>query len=140
MSRHLSAVVDGTSTASPDQELITEFIAQADVAETTRTVYRAHLGEFARWLVHPRTRRASVSATLLEARRPDVARFMAYLQSGDRYAAASSPRHAKVPSASTRKTFLASLRKFYRYLLTVELVDVDPPMASTDRRCARDPG
>lgn len=126
MSRHLSAVVDGTSPASPDQELITEFIAQADVAETTRTVYRAHLGEFARWLVHPRTRRASVSATLLEARRPDVARFMAYLQSGDRYAAASSPRHAKVPSASTRKTFLASLRKFYRYLLTVELVDVDP--------------
>ncbi len=126
MSRHLRAVADGAACAAPDQNLIAEFIAQAEVAARTKDVYRAHLREFAAWLVHARTRRSSASAGLLDARRPDVARFMAYLQSGDRYAAAKSPRHAKLPSPSTRKTFLASLRKFYRYLATVELVDADP--------------
>jgi len=126
MPRHLTAVSNAAPVDCPDRELIAEFIAQADVAKSTRVVYRAHLTEFGTWLAHPRTHRGAGPGSLLQARRADVARFMAYLQSGDRYAAAKSPRHAKDPSPSTRKTFLASLRKLYRYLLTVELVDVDP--------------
>jgi site-specific recombinase XerD len=140
MSRHLTAVPDGGAPQLPDAELIAEFVAQADVADTTRAAYRTHVREFAAWLVHPRTRRAGSSASVLDARRADVARFMAYLQSGDRYAAAKSPRHAKLPSASTRKSVLASVRKFYRYLLSVELVENDPTYAIDRPKVRYKPG
>ncbi len=140
MSRHLTAVPDRGAPQLPDDELIAEFVAQADVAETTRVAYRTHLREFAAWLVHPRTTRTTGAGSLIDARRADVARFMAYLQSGDRYAAAKSPRLAKLPSASTRKSFLASVRRFYRYLLSVELVESDPTYAIDRPKVRTRPG
>jgi site-specific recombinase XerD len=138
--KHLSLVDEKSPNATPDAALIKEFIAQADVADTTKTIYRAHTSEFSRWLSHARTRRAGGPCSLLDARRADVARFMAYLLGGDRYTAPNSPRCVDVPSASTRKAFLASLRKLYRYLLTVELVDTDPTVGIDRPKVRTSPG
>lgn len=67
-----------------DAELIEEFIVQADVVDTTRHHYRVKLTEFLAWLNHPNTIGAEPARSLLEVRRANVARFMAYLLSGDR--------------------------------------------------------
>ncbi|MCW2929007.1 MAG: xerD [Thermoleophilia bacterium] len=112
--------------AASDLALIEEFIAQAEVGETTRKKYRSQLGEFRAWLVHPRNERGG-AASLLNAGRADVVRFAAYLAEGDRFA---STGHRKVKlgavSPSTRKSYFASLRNFYRYLMTIDLVAWDP--------------
>ena len=112
--------------AASDLALIEEFIAQAEVGETTRTKYRSQLREFRTWLMHPRSHREGV-ASLIDAKRADVVHFAAYLTEGDRFA---STGHYKVKlgaaSPSTRKSFLASLRNFYRYLMTIDLVPGDP--------------
>jgi site-specific recombinase XerD len=63
---------------------------------------------------------------VVDASRSDVARFMAYLLSGDRYAVADHHRKVALPSASTRKSTLACLHSFYKYLLTVDVVKHDP--------------
>lgn len=125
---HLSVVSADTfpPASAHDAALIAEFIAQADVVGSTKVGYKARLGEFRSWLAHPRTRRPGGPGTLLDATRGDVARFMAYLLSGDRYAVPVKARLVQVPAASTRKSFLASLHTFYRYLICVELVDIDP--------------
>ncbi|MCW2927014.1 MAG: hypothetical protein JWM86_982, partial [Thermoleophilia bacterium] len=109
---HLSVVGPDTPDTTCDTDLIREFLAQTDVADSTRVRYRAQLNEFRTWLSHPRTRRAAGGTTLLDVRRADVARFMSYLLSGDRYAVAPHALRVALPSASTRKSFLASLHKF----------------------------
>lgn len=112
--------------AASDIALIEEFIAQAEVGKTTRTKYRSQLGEFRAWLTHPRGGGAG-AVSLTDARRADVVRFASYLIEGDRFA---STGHHKVKlgaaSPSTRKSFLASLRNFYRYLMSIDLVEGDP--------------
>ncbi len=112
--------------AASDIALIKEFVAQAEVGETTRVKYRAQLREFRTWLLHPRSHREGV-ASLVDAKRSDVVRFAAYLSDGDRFAARNH-HSVKVGALSpgTRKSFLASLRNFYRYLMTIDLVAVDP--------------
>lgn len=111
-----------------DEQLIDEFIVQADVAETTRVHYRSRLAEFRCWLHHPRTTRASTGG-LLEVSRADVARFMSYLTAEDRYAAGSHHRLRRKLSASSRKAFISAIHSFYEYLITVELVDANPTAA-----------
>lgn len=124
---HLSVVDQNTpAQASADQDLIREFAAQADVAERTRYSYRVQIEEFRSWLSHPKTRRATGHANLCDATRADVTRFMAYLTAGSRYAAPQDPRLKQVLSPSSRKRFIASLKSFYCYLMTVDLVNVDP--------------
>jgi site-specific recombinase XerD len=95
--------------------LIEEFVAQAEVTDSTLAKYRAHLREFAHWYEPV----AGPDARLVEARVGDVSRFMAYLRSGDRFAATRSPRTAQRPAASTRKSIFASVGSFYRYLARI---------------------
>lgn len=109
-----------------DAELIEEFVAQADVSDSTKVAYRAQLAEFSAWLAHPKARRGSKSVALVDASRGDVTRFMAYLTAGERFAAGQHHRLVHVLSASSRKRFLASLKALYCYLLSVELVERDP--------------
>jgi integrase/recombinase XerD len=109
-----------------NRELIVEFCAQADVAALTKKQYRAHLEEFRSWLEHPRSRPTCVSRDVCAVATADVVRFMAYLTGGDRYAVAAHACRRGVLSASSRKSFLASLRSLYRYLVSVSLVTSDP--------------
>ena len=124
---HLFIVADSAAPPpTPDASLITEFCAQADVAVTTRHKYRVQLGEFSLWLTHPMTRRAGGHALLTDVTKADVARFMAYLMSGERYAASKHALRGGPLAASTRKSYLASLKALYRYLMSVDLATFDP--------------
>lgn len=115
-------------------ELIEEFIAQAEVGEHTHHKYRIHLHEYARWLAQV-PERAATAATP-----GDVRRFMAYLKSGDRFAARKHHRVRGVPAASTRKNVLSSIHSFYRYLVSVEIIAVDPSAAVKPPRVVLKPG
>jgi site-specific recombinase XerD len=115
------------SIAPSEHELIVEFIAQADIANTTKVSYQQALEEFTGWLTHSKTtRRTNTSCALVDAGRADVVRFVAYLSAGDRYAAARHKSVQPVLAAGSRKRFLGALRSFYTYLLSVDLVDTDP--------------
>jgi site-specific recombinase XerD len=123
-----------TGNDAANQRLIAEFVAQADVTDSTRAKYRAHLGELARWL-------ASESGVGFEqVSSIDLVRFMAYLRSGDRFAA---PKHHRVIgelSASARKNVIASIHSFYRYLVLVGIVAVDPSASIKPPRVAHRSG
>lgn len=108
-----------------DGALIDEFVAQADVADTTRSTYRTRLHEFRRWMADPRSGHPE-PVSMRDARRADIARFASYLQGGDRFAAEAHYKIKTTLSASTRKSFLAALNSFYQYLITVELVEANP--------------
>ncbi|MCB0878830.1 MAG: tyrosine-type recombinase/integrase [Thermoleophilia bacterium] len=110
------------------RELLAEFVAQADMAATTIAKYDAQLREFARWLQHPRSRLIGDDdpRALAAATPRDVARFLAYLRSTDRYAATWTITRRSPLSASARKSHVASLRAFYGYLLRVRVIDNDP--------------
>ena len=111
----------------PSRDLIAEFTSQADAARTTRQKYRAHLEEFLLWLNHPRVRgRDDARVEVTHASAGDVHRFMSYLRAGDRFAAPPAAARRAQLSASTRKSFLASLRSFYRYCIEVQLLTIDP--------------
>jgi len=112
-------------TSAEDAALITEFCVQADVTEATRIKYRAHLAEFSRWLQHPQTI-ATDGSGLAHATRANVARYMAYLLIGDRYAASEYGKPRTTLAASSRKSVLGSLHAFYRYLVYVELAPHNP--------------
>jgi len=51
---------------------------------------------------------------------------MAYLLSGDRFAAARRVKPGTPASPSTRKGFICSLSSFYLYLVLLELIELDP--------------
>jgi len=124
---HLSIVDENHVVAdSADSNLIREFVAQADVAGPTKVAYRSQLEEFRSWLAHPKTRRSGGHGSLTDATRADVTRFMAYLTAGERYAAPQHHRLVHVLSPSSRKRFIASLKSFYCFLMSVDLVDRDP--------------
>lgn len=108
-----------------DADIVQEFRAQADVTDGTRIKYTAHLAEFSRWLRDPRSATTGDSG-LVGATKAEVVRHMAYLMAGDRYAAGLSPRAAGPLAAASRKSVLGSLSAFYRYLLSVGLVNVNP--------------
>lgn len=116
------------------QGLIQEFIVQADVGEHTSHKYGVHLREYARWLAKV-PRRTVTSATP-----GDVRRFMAYLKGDDRFAAAAHHRTSGVLAPSTRKNVLSSIHSFYRYLLAVQVIDIDPSAAVTPPRVVHKPG
>ncbi len=117
-----------------NRRLIAEFVAQADVTESTRIKYRAHLGELAAWLDHNgRTRFENATSA-------DLVAFMAYLRGGNRYAAAPHHRVTGTLSASARKNVLASIHAFYRYLVLVGVVVVDPSASIKPPRVVHRPG
>ena len=93
------------------RELLAEFVAQADMAATTIAKYDAQLREFARWLQHPRSRLIGDDdpRALAAATPRDVARFLAYLRSTDRYAATWTITRRSPLSASARKSHVASV-------------------------------
>lgn len=125
---------DPTNAREANERLIAEFVVQADVTDATRAKYRAHLGELAAWL-------ASECVTTLEhVATGDLVRFMTYLRAGERYAA---PRHHRVTgslSASARKNVLASIHSFYRYLVLVGIVAIDPSASIRPPRVQHRPG
>jgi site-specific recombinase XerD len=88
--------------------LIDEFVAQSTAGDATCIKYRTHLLEFARWCEH------TGCMDLLDVRTGQVARFMAYLRSGNRFAAAKHHRVAQSASGATRKNVRSSLCRFYR--------------------------
>lgn len=114
--------------------LIDEFVAQSTAGVATRTKYRTHLLEFARWSER------SGCMDLLQVRTGQVARFMAYLRSGDRFAAAQHHRVAQTASGATRKNIRSSLCRFYRYLESVELVPKNPVLAVESPKARHTPG
>jgi len=111
------------TTSQNDLDLITEFCAQADVTDATRTKYRFHLTEFAQWLEHPKSR-SSAGGGLENATKADVVRHMAYLLAGDRFA--STQAAGTTLCAASRKSVIGSLQAFYRYTVDVAICDVDP--------------
>lgn len=121
--------------AFSDRELITEFVVHADVTDATRVKYRTHLGAFVDWLgtygCHP----SRSGPLLLQAEPVDAQRFMTHLREG-REAGASGAEL----SASTRKNYLASLRSFYRYSVSVKLTQSDPTSGIRAPRVMRTPG
>ena len=115
-------------------ELIEEFIAQAEVGAVTHHKYRVHLQEFARWLA------LAVDRPVTEATPGDVRRFMAYLKGGHRFAARCHHRVSDDLSASARKNILSSIHSFYRFLVAVEVIKVDPSAAVKPPRVTIKPG
>lgn len=120
--------------------LIDEFCAQAEVVSATRHKYRFHLTEFARWLAHPRIVRGGESTTLVDVAPGDISRFMAYLRSGERFAARAHYRITGNLSASARKNALSSIRSFYRYLVSVQILKIDPSAPVRPPRVTVKPG
>lgn len=109
-----------------DADLIREFCFQVDVSAITKLKYRTQLEEFRSWLSHPRTRRIGGPVGLCGVEQADVVRFMSYLVGGERYAAPSHACRKGTLAPSTRKSFLASLRALYRYLVSVKAAATDP--------------
>lgn len=116
------------------ERLVAEFIAQADVTDSTRTKYRAHLGELARWLARER------AASIPDATTGDLVRYMAYLKGGDRFAAVRHHRVTGALSAGARKNALASIHSLYRYLVLVDVVERDPSAPIKPPRVVHTPG
>lgn len=123
-------------------DLIAEFTAQADVADTTRAKYRVHLEEFRRWLNHPDSQAARDGRRrqLVDATARDVQLFMAYLREPGRVAAAPAAHRGACLSASSRKGFFASLRSFYGYLTAVGIAPIDPTASCRAPRVIVNPG
>jgi len=119
-----------------NEALIDEFVVQVEVAETTRLKYRPHLCEFERWLRHIH----GSDMLLVAARTADVARFMAYLKSGNRFCSGWAFRDPIVPKPATRKNILASLASFYGYLVSIELVSADPTVRVEKPKVKHTPG
>lgn len=119
-------------------DLISEFAEQADVAETTRAKYRAHLGELQAWLIHPRG--AGAQTDIASASPADLHRFITYLRGGERFAAVDHHRITGDLSASARKNVLSSIHSFYRYLVDVRVIDFDPSASIRPPRVQRRPG
>ena len=125
--------------AGGNAALITEFIAQAEVKERTRLKYRTHLLEFDRWLDKAGSPQAEGDVRKVQT--GDIARFMAYLRGGDRWAKSDVKKVGRdTPSPSTRKNFHASLSSFYRYLTAVGLVSHNPVLAIDAPKVPHKPG
>lgn len=114
--------------------LIEEFIAQAEVGAVTHHKYRVHLQEYARWLARIAKR------PITDATPGDVRRYMAYLKGGDRFAAKCHHRISGDLSASARKNMLSSIHSFYRFLVAVEIIAIDPSSAVKPPRVVLKPG
>lgn len=110
-----------------DQDMIDEFVAQSDTAASTRYKYRVQLAEFARWLAI--TRDDDRHAHLLDATPREVGRFMAYLDESDRFAARTPQQRTRTLSASSRKSYLASVHSLYRYVVAMNVLTIDPSRA-----------
>lgn len=121
-----------------DYDLIDEFVAQADAAASTRYKYRVQLAEFARWLAI--TRDDNVRGQLLTATAREVGQFMSHLDSGDRFAARTVEQRGTVLSPSSRKSYLASIHSLYRYLVSMDVLAVDPSRAIRAPRVRHVPG
>ncbi len=115
---------------------IEEFIAQVECSASTLQKYPTHLYEFERWLRHTK----GDDALLVDVRTADVSRFMAYLKMEQRFCAAYASANPKPLSAPTRKTYLASLASFYRYLVAIEIVGADPTARVEKPRVKYKPG
>lgn len=133
-------MANASSVEEQNRALIDEFAAQADVAALTKKQSRAHLKEFCAWLEHPRTRASNPSRDVCAVAMADVVRFMAYLTGGDRYAVPPHACRRSELSPSSRKSFLASLRSFYRYLVSVSLVASDPTVGVKRPKVHTTPG
>jgi integrase len=97
-----------------------------------------HLHEFREWLVQDSTQAANARSTqLTDVTAADVQRFMAYLRSPDRV---GNGRATGPLAPSTRRTFLASLRVFYRFLGTVGVMAADPTLSVRLPRVKLTPG
>ena len=121
-----------------NNDLIVEFLLQVEAAEATRVKYRGHLQEFRRWLAQRQAQASDApSALLTDVTAADIQRFMAYLRSPDRI---GSGRWGGALAPSSRRTFLASLRVFYRFLVTVGVVASDPTAAVRPPRTTLTPG
>lgn len=120
--------------------LITEFCAQAEVTAHTRHKYRTNLTEFARWLWHPSMEREGEPPRLVDVVPGDIGRFMAYLRGGERFAALPHYRVKGDLSASARKNALSSIRSFYRYLVSVQILKIDPSATIRPPRVTYKPG
>lgn len=120
--------------------LIAEYIAMSPSSESTKHRYATQLGEFRDWLAHPRSAREG-SSSLLKVRRADVARFLVYLASGDRFAAPPTvPDPTRVLSDSARKNYMSALHSFYKHLVVLEVVDKNPTEGVTRPRVRVKPG
>ncbi len=115
-----------------DDDLIDEYVGQAELSPATLHSYRAHQRNFAGWL-------AAHGTSLRTATAGDVHRFMSYLRSPDRALQYQRTRGDEL-SPATRKIALASLRALYRYLFIVELVTSDPTAMIRAPRVTQTPG
>lgn len=116
--------------------LIEEFVAQLDVSPSSLLKYPTHLGEFERWLQH----KNGDGSLLVDVKTADVSRFMSYLKMENRFCAAYATRNPKPASPSTRKSYLASLATFYRYLVAIELAGADPTARVEKPKVKHKPG
>lgn len=150
MSTTVAAAIDAErDAATTDKALIREFrlaCVQEELGKDTISKYLTQIEEFRAWLSHPRTLRsprdrARVSG-VCGARNSDVVRFMSYLVSGDRYAGSDHycVKRDRPLSASSRKNFLSALDTFYDYLLSVDLVDVNPTAGVKRPKVTTTPG
>lgn len=130
----------GSPMLTEGEQLIREYIGQADIAATTKQRQGTQLNEFLVWLNHPKGGHGGTPTSILEARRADVVRFLAYLKGGDRFAAPPNPLRKGTLDASTRKNFLAAMRSFYKYLRSIELVQADPTDAVARPKAPIRPG
>lgn len=122
-----------------NESLVRDFVRGSEtIGSATQEKYAQHLYEFAEWLAEER------GVALLEARRPDVKRFMTYLKGSDRMG-----RDARRPSPcgwkgalspSTRKSFLAAIRELWRYCNQMEYTEVDPTLGIETPKIEHVPG
>ena len=105
--------------ALTDAELADEFVAMVERPEDPRQVPRPPRG-VRRWL-------KKHDLSLLSARRPDIARYFAYLKSDQRSWHDSHKNPVFRPlGPSSRKGVLAALRAFYRHCAVMDYISHDP--------------
>jgi site-specific recombinase XerD len=106
--------------ALTDAELADEFVAMVERDPKTLDKYRVHLEEFVAWLEEH-------GLSLLSARRPDIAGYLAYLKSDERSWRDSHKKPVCRPlGPSSRKGVLAALRAFYRHCAVMDYIAHDP--------------
>lgn len=121
--------------------LIEEFVATSEGADTTLDKRRAHLTEFATWLHHPNATHplGETACPLARASSGQVHLFLAYLRGGDRFAGPPGAKHREL-SPSSRKGYLASLRRFYEHLQRMNVIVANPTVGIRAPRIPRRAG
>lgn len=114
-------------------EFVTEFLvyAKPDCSPSTMSKYRTHLRAFDSWLAEnpPSIGAERRAPRLLHASTADVQNFLGHLH-----------HRGGGLSASTRKSYLGSLRSFYGYCTRMRITTDDPSAAVKTPRVRHRPG